>query len=134
MWGDVEGGGDHADEAEAEIQRGEGFAVLRVRGELDLKAASVWRSRLVELVAEYPVVVVDLDGADYIDSSGLGTLMVSHRVATQRGNRLAVVCSVPRFRRAFELRGLDPALPVYSTLGDALQGGAEEPGRQPPAT
>ncbi len=104
-----------------EVHVGDGFALLRPRGDLDLDNATACRDRLFELITEHAVVVVDLDGLDYIDSSGLGALMMAYRFAIGRGRRLAIVCTAPRFRRSFELRGLDLAIPLYASIDDVLE-------------
>lgn len=111
------GGGSGGD---FEVELRDRFALIRPRGDVDLKNAAVFRSRTVDLIAQHQVVVVDLDALDYIDSSGLAALMMCHRFATERGRRLAVVCSVSRFRRSFELRGVDLAMHLYSSTDDVL--------------
>ncbi len=123
MESDVAGPSD----GDFEVQTGDGFAVLRPRGDLDLDNAGACRDRLVELVSERALVVVDLDGLDYIDSSGLGALMMAHRFATGRGRRLAIVCTAPRFRRSFELRGINLAIPLYSSIDEVLEDQLDAP-------
>ena len=77
------------------------WAVLAVSGEVDVATAPRLRERLVALVAEgHHRIVVDLDGVDFLDSTGLGVLVGAlKRVRTHDGD-LALVCTKPRSSRS----------------------------------
>jgi anti-sigma B factor antagonist len=52
------------------------WAVLAVRGEIDVATAPQLREELLELVsAGRKQIVVDLSGVDFLDSTGLGVLV-----------------------------------------------------------
>ncbi len=99
-----------------DVEHRDGVAVVRPLGELDLTKAAALRRRLTELISECPLVIVDLDALDYMDSSGLGALMAAYRFAGDRGHRFAIVCNQRRFRASFEVRGLDAAVPMYGSV------------------
>ena len=59
-----------------DVEERDGFAVLSVRGEVDVYTAPRFRERLIELVSEGKHrIIVDLEGVDFLDSTGLGVLV-----------------------------------------------------------
>jgi anti-sigma B factor antagonist len=103
---------------EVDTTERDGALVLRVRGELDVDSAQVVRRQLFEtVIAEGQKVVVDLEGLDFIDSSGLTVLIQTARRVRDRGGELHLVCA--KFHRLLSIAGLDQIVPVHDTLDDA---------------
>ena len=97
--------------------------VLAVAGELDALSAPTLGRRLMRLTTPGAKrVVVDLSGATFIDSSGLGVILDALRKLAGGGGRLALVCPTPRLLRPFEIAGLTSRLDIFSTRDDALLG------------
>ncbi len=65
-----------------------GTAIVEVLGEHDLATDDQTASLFSRLVREYPLVVIDLSRAAYIDSSFLTNLISAQRQATGRGHTL----------------------------------------------
>lgn len=96
-------------------------AVLSLSGELELYAASMLRERLEDLVIEgVELVVVDLDGLDFMDSSGLGVLLAAHKRLQANGGRLSLVCTKRRIRMLLEVTGLLATFSVHESVSAAL--------------
>lgn len=70
----------------------EGVVVLDVRGRITAGAdAAAVRNKLRALAAERRAnVILNLRDVDFIDSTGLGALVVGHTVITNAGGRLAL--------------------------------------------
>lgn len=70
------------------------------------------------------VVIADLTGTSFCDSSGVRHLLLAHQSASASGVRLrfAVPSGSPA-RRVFELTGVDRVLAIYPTLDGAMTGG-----------
>lgn len=65
-------------------------------------------------------IVVDLTGSQYVDSTGLGTLLASQKRLRQRGGNLTLVISSPRIRKLFEITGMVKIFSIAKTLNEAL--------------
>jgi anti-sigma B factor antagonist len=67
--------------------------------------------------------VLDLEAVDFVDSTGLGTIVSVLKRARTHGGDLRLVCTEARIRRLFEITGLDKAVPLHASLEDALSAG-----------
>ncbi|MEZ4235983.1 MAG: STAS domain-containing protein [Myxococcota bacterium] len=96
-------------------------AVVRVTGRLDLLTAAELRARVQQLVAEgWYRLVVDLSDVAYIDSSGLGALINSLRVARHAGGDIRIASAPEPIRNVLQVSMLDQVLTPYPTVEAAL--------------
>ncbi|MFY4719106.1 STAS domain-containing protein [Streptomyces sp. LaBMicrA B280] len=73
------------------VERGE-WAVLQVRGELDLMTSPVLRQRVHDVVAEgHHSLVVDLSDVFFCDSSGVGVLIAARRLIRSCQGQLRLI-------------------------------------------
>ncbi|MHB1912513.1 MAG: STAS domain-containing protein [Acidimicrobiales bacterium] len=101
-----------------------GFAVLAVRGEVDVYTAPRLRERLVEMVSQgHRQVVVDLEGVDFLDSTGLGVLVGGLKRLRSHEGDLTLVCTQRRILKVFEITGLTKVFQLYEDV-EAATGGA----------
>jgi anti-sigma B factor antagonist len=85
-------------------ERRAGVLILSLSGELDLAASALLERELASAEAGRPTrVVVDLTGLEFIDSSGLRTLMQANERASENGHQLALRQGPRAVRRLFEL-------------------------------
>jgi anti-sigma B factor antagonist len=98
--------------------------VVTVRGEIDLFTAPEFKGLIHEAIeAGRDLVVVDLTGTTFIDSSSLGVLISAHRRLQMRGGRLVVACDVASVLSTFKITGLDGVLEMTRSREDALASG-----------
>jgi anti-sigma B factor antagonist len=92
--------------------------VLAIDGVVDLAAVAALHNDLSKLVRRWPgsTVVVDLDGVDTLDDTGLGVLLGAAATARERGGDLEVVCTAPALRDRLARTGFDRAVAVRSTI------------------
>ena len=104
-----------------DVSERDGWSVLQVGGEIDVATAPRLREQLIKLVNEQRfMIVVDLGGVDFIDSTGLGVLIGAlKRVRTHDGN-LVLVCTEPRIVKVFEITGLNQVFQIHSSVNAAV--------------
>ncbi len=97
-------------------------AIVVVSGEVDLHSSSRLSEALDALaLAGAWKVVVDLQGVDFIDSSGLRVLLTARRRMEPDGGTLSLVCTQPRILKVLEITGLLSAFSIHSSLDEARQ-------------
>jgi anti-sigma B factor antagonist len=86
----------------------DGIATVTVHGEVDFSNADELADHLRDAVAEWSpqTLRVDLAGATFIDSTGLGALIDGYREATRARAAFAVVNPRPAMRRVLTVTGL----------------------------
>jgi len=103
------------------VDRRNGAVVVSLAGELDLYNAEEVRGALLDACSGEPeVLVVDLAGVRFIDSTALGVLIEARsRMADRSGFRLAAPGL--ETRRALEVSGLDRHFVVHDSVAEALE-------------
>ena len=97
------------------------YTVLSVLGEVDVYTAPKFRERLIELVTEGKHhIVVDLDGVDFLDSTGLGVLVGGLKRVRSHDGELVLVCTKSRILKVFEITGLTKVFSIYDTVDAAV--------------
>ena len=95
--------------------------VVGVRGEVDIATAPKLREKLVELASRgAKQVIVDLDGVEFLDSTGLGVLIGGMKRLRGLDGDLTLVCTQPRILKVFEITGLNRAFIIHETVGAAV--------------
>jgi anti-sigma B factor antagonist len=92
-----------------------GVVELALKGEFDIASFSMMEDRLREVEAEKPqVVVFDLRGLRFMDSTGLRVILSADKRARRDGWRVAVVEGPEAVHRVFRLALLDRRLDFVS--------------------
>ena len=98
-----------------------GYAVLAVSGEVDVATVPRLREQLHGLVAQGSnKIVVNLDGVDFLDSTGLGVLVGALKRVRSNDGDLFLVCTQPRIRKVFEVTGLTKVCSLFDSVDDAV--------------
>ena len=94
--------------------------VLSVGGDLDLNTAPELLQALTRLVDEgQRVLVVDMAGVEFCDSSGLSVLVRVRNRVTALGGGLALAAPTRVVQRVLEVSGLDEIFGRYPSVGTA---------------
>lgn len=103
------------------------YAVLTVRGEVDVYSAPALQAGLLTLLdSGAKPVVVDLTEVGFLDSTGLGVLVAARTAAADAGRALPIACDHERILKLFKITGLDSVFEIYPSVDAAVQG----PGHQ----
>ncbi|MCK2215725.1 STAS domain-containing protein [Actinomadura sp. ATCC 31491] len=91
------------------VTQQDGVAVLSATGDLDLASAAEFRRGLSEATSggRPPLVVADLGGVEFCDSSGLNALIQAANAVEAAGGRLVLSGLRPRVARLLRVTGLD---------------------------
>jgi anti-sigma B factor antagonist len=110
-------------EFQVEVQSGAGGTVLALSGELDLVSSAALEAELERVNASAPeLVIVDLRKLEFIDSTGLSTLVKADQRAQDAGSRFAVVNGPPQVQRLLSLTGIGERMTVVQTPEELLGG------------
>lgn len=102
---------------------GRNCTVVRVLGELDMDTAPMLEDYLREVVdAGARRVVLDFAEVTFMDSSGLGLLVVSLKRLRDASGRLCLANVRDSVRNVLALSAVDTVLDMYDTVADAEDG------------
>jgi anti-sigma B factor antagonist len=95
--------------------------IVSPEGDIDLSRSPVLRTTLREAQAKKPArLVVDLSGVDYMDSSGVATLVEALQIA-RRNNTKMILCGLKeRVRSIFEIARLDTVFTIAASQEAAM--------------
>ena len=104
-----------------DVSERNGYSVLAVSGEVDVATVPRLREQLHGLVAQGSNrIIVDLDGVDFLDATGLGVLVGALKRVRSNDGELALVCTQPRIRKVFEVTGLTKVFSLYDSVDEAV--------------
>lgn len=97
-------------------------AILRPAGRIDAESSTSIRDSIFEIVNQgAATVVVDLSLVDFMDSSGLSTLVSGQKLLAKRGGWLCICSPNAQIRTALRLTMLDRVLPIFDNVAAALE-------------
>ncbi|MEV8309761.1 STAS domain-containing protein [Streptomyces flavidovirens] len=104
-------------------------AVLAVGGELDLDTATLLHTHLANQIHHGRLqLVLDLSGLEFMDSSGLNTVIKATRETRQANGNLYLAAATPTVHRLLEITGMSAATPIHSSVDDALKAASSASG------
>ncbi len=111
-----------------QCQEREGVPTLVISGELDLETAPAARQLLEEVLERLPQdLVFDFSDLRYLDSSGLGVILMARRRVP---GSVVVINSTRTVRHALSLSGMDGLVQVEGDRTEEHGGKSDQPGRQ----
>jgi len=94
--------------------------VLRLAGDIDIHSAPEISEQLARLQADGSIViVVDLSGVSFLDSSALGALVAAHRALTEAGGSLKLAAQREHVQKVFRITRLAEVIPLFDSVDDA---------------
>ncbi len=104
-----------------DVKERNGWAVLSVQGEVDVYTAPQFREQLIQLVDQgQRSILVDLEGVEFLDSTGLGVLVGGLKRLRSHDGDLLLVCTQSRILKVFEITGLTKVFDIYDSVDAAV--------------
>lgn len=102
-----------------EVSHDGGMVVIALHGELDLASAPVFSDQLHHATAgDAAAIVVDLSELDFMDSTGLRSILEAHQRCGDSGRRFAVVPGTRQVARLLEVARVEEHLDIVSSPDD----------------
>lgn len=96
-----------------------GWESIAVEGEIDLATVEDLQAAIdSSFSANAGHLVVDLNGATFMDSTGLKTLVMANRRFGEAGRSFAIAVSAGPVSRLIDLSGVDSAIHTVATVED----------------
>jgi anti-sigma B factor antagonist len=95
--------------------------VLDLQGELDTYSCPSLREMIVQLVdAGKKQILLNMEGVEYIDSAGLGTLVGGLKRASENGGKLKIFNANSQIQKVFNITGLVRVFEQFDSEEEAL--------------
>jgi anti-sigma B factor antagonist len=102
---------------------GEPYTLVEVAGEADVTNTDDLRRLLDEEAAQQPrLLIIDLSGLRFMDSSALHALLRVNRSLDRQGGVLALVSPLPPVAKILRLTTADRLIPVFASVDEAAAG------------
>ncbi len=98
----------------------DGTVVVSLAGEVDLQHSPSVRKQLMELMFDRRDVLVNMEAVDYIDSSGIASLVEAYQMARRNATRFVLVAVSQPALRVLQLARLDKVFTLADSLEAAL--------------
>ena len=93
--------------------------MLQLTGELDLASSTILEHSLGEPdVAAAPLLVLDLDQLQFVDSTGLRVILMAHESARGRGQDFAITPGSPQVQRLLSITSVAEHMHVLASPDD----------------
>ena len=105
-----------------QIDRREGYSIVRLEGEIDLHRSPEARRCILGSLNEGQSTLVDLSEVVYIDSSGVASLVEGYQLARETSLRFALIGVSTAAMSVLQLARLDQVFPIYASADDCFAG------------
>jgi anti-sigma B factor antagonist len=106
------------------VEEKQGFHVILLDGEVDLSRSPDARKVILKCLKKKHHVMVDLSAVEYIDSSGVASLVEGFQYARANNLDFGLLGVSDAAMSVLRLARLDQVFPVYATLDERIAEGA----------
>lgn len=94
------------------------YTVLQLSGEIDLNESPNARKQILEQIKQNKNLLVDLSAVDYIDSSGVASLVEGFQTARGKQLEFALLGVSSSAMQVLQLARLDTVFTIYHSLDE----------------
>ena len=106
------------------VEDKQGFSVVMLNGEVDLSKSPDARKVILNCLKKTKHVMVDLSAVDYIDSSGVASLVEGFQYARSNNLEFGLIGVSEAAMSVLRLARLDKVFKIYTSLDDRLTHGS----------
>lgn len=100
-----------------DLEETDSLPILKVEGEVDVYTAPKLKSRILSLIDNQQYhMIIDLNGVDFMDSSGLGVLVGGLKRVGPHDGSITLVLNRPNILKIFRITGLDKVFKIYGSV------------------
>ncbi|MFH1837182.1 MAG: STAS domain-containing protein [Candidatus Omnitrophota bacterium] len=100
-----------------------GIPILRIEGDVDMGTSPEMKKYFDKVTAARPKeIIANLEKVDYMDSSGLATMVEVYKVMKQNEGIIKLVGLSDKVRGLFEITKLDKLFKIFKSEDEALNG------------
>ena len=103
-----------------EVRDVNGASVISLTGDVDLQTSPQVRTKLLETLEKSKRVVVDLSAVNYIDSSGVASLVEAFQVSRKKNASFSLASVSSAAMRVLSLARLDKVFTIHPSVEAAL--------------
>lgn len=108
---------------EIDVKQDGNAVVFALRGELDLASAQDFTTRIEQANAHHPAaIVLDLTELEFMDSTGLRSLIGAQEACKGQGSAFAVVPGADQVRRLMDITRVSENVRLVASPDEALRG------------
>lgn len=104
------------------ISKYENYSVLALSGEIDLNDSPQARKQILQCIKQGENLLVDLSAVEYIDSSGVASLVEGFQTARSQMLEFALVGVSASAMQVLQMSRLDSVFTIYESLDDVAKG------------
>ena len=97
------------------------FTIIALSGDVDLQYSPDAREQILKYLNSGNHVMVDLAQVNYIDSSGVASLVEGYQVAKSKNLQFGLLGVSTTALQVLQLARLDQVFPIYNSINDVLQ-------------
>jgi anti-sigma B factor antagonist len=104
-----------------QVDEKDGYAVVRLTGEVDLSSSPEARRVILDCLQKKMPLLVDLSDVEYIDSSGVASLVEGYQLSRSRQLDFGLIGVSDAAMNVLRLARLDQVFPIYASLEARLK-------------
>lgn len=98
------------------VKREYGVCIVSPEGPVDSNTHAELEREMGSLLAEEPkIVILNMEGVDYVSSAGISVMIRTKRALAAKGGELVVVNLQPRVRKVFDVINALPAEQIFES-------------------
>lgn len=106
------------------VEDKQGFSIVILNGEVDLNNSPDARKVILTCLKKMKHVMVDLSNVEYIDSSGVASLVEGFQYARTNNLEFGLIGVSEAAMSVLRLARLDQVFKIYASLEDRLENGS----------